>query len=150
MDARGYDIRAVTNQPFIPRARRVEKFEFGAIATTDVCNLECVMCHFNGPNATKKNTQLPVSLVRKVFDELPAGSKVFMSSGGDLFMDPDAEAHIAYAISRGLKPMIQSHGQLYSPEWLERLLAMGVREFWRSCDTIDPVQYAKIRRGGEP
>jgi len=144
-----YNLKDVTRSSYEKRAERESSFVFGAISTTDVCNLECVMCHFNGPNAIKKNNALKPEAVYRIIDELPTGSNLFLSSGGDLFMDPHAEEYIAYASRRGLTPIIQSHGQLYSPERLDRLLTMGVRQFRMSVDAIEAVQYEKIRRGGK-
>jgi len=107
------------------------------------------MCHFNGPNATKKAKELAPHNVRTVLDQLPSGSQVHFAATGDFFMDPHAVDHVRYAVSRGLKPLILSHGQLYTPELLNELLEIGVRGFRISCDAIDPVHYARIRRGGE-
>jgi hypothetical protein len=148
-DSRGYDLARITRQPFSQHAPRREPFEFGGIATTELCNLSCVMCHFNGPDAVKKARELPPENVRKVLDQLPPGSPVQFAATGDFFMDSHAVEHVKYAIERGLKPMILSHGQLYTPELLEELLHTGVRDFRISCDAIEPIQYARIRRGGE-
>lgn len=148
-DVGGYSLKAITAQPFTAKAERDPDFTFGAISTTDICNLECVMCHFNGPNAVKKSRQLTQQQVRKVLDQIPAGSQVYLAAGGDFFMDPHAEDHVEYALSRGLVPVILSHGQLYPPDRLQRLLHMGVRDFRISCDSIDAEHYAKIRRGGQ-
>src|SRR6185437_8825753 len=148
-DSRDYNLRDITRQPFSPRTPREAPFRFGGITTTEACNLSCVMFHFNGPNATKKAKELTPHNVRTVLDQLPSGSQVHFAATGDFFMDPHAVDHVRYAVSRGLKPLILSHGQLYTPELLNELLEIGVRGFRISCDAIDPVHYARIRRGGE-
>jgi pyruvate-formate lyase-activating enzyme len=142
-------LRRVTEQPFEARTPRHGPFRFGGFTTTEVCNLSCVMCHFNGPDAVKKATTMDPGMVRRVLDQIPAGSHVHFAGTGDFFMDPHAVDHLRYAVGRGLRPLVLSHGQLYTPELLEELLRIGIRDFRISCDAIDPVQYAKIRRGGE-
>jgi MoaA/NifB/PqqE/SkfB family radical SAM enzyme len=107
-------LASITAQPFEGNAEREPTFVFGALATTEVCNLECVMCHFNGPNAIKKGKQLSPENVERVLNQLPRGSHVYLAATGDYFMDPNAIQHIEYAISRNLKPQILSHGQLYT------------------------------------
>lgn len=145
----GLDLSAMTRAPFTAQASRADSFVFGSITTTEVCNLSCVMCHFNGPNAIKKGKTLDPALVRKALDELPAGFQVPMAATGEFFLDPFALDHLRYAISRGLKPLILSHGQAYTPELLDELLQIGVRGFRMSCDAIDAVHYERIRRGGK-
>jgi hypothetical protein len=144
-----YSLSVVSGQSFMAKATREAPFAFGSITTTEVCNLTCVMCHFNGPKAIKKGKQLPHDKVRVVLDQLPEGSQVYLGATGEFFTDPNALDHVQYALDRGLKPLILSHGQLYTPELLDQLLVMGVRNFRISCDAIDPSHYARIRQGGD-
>lgn len=134
-------------RPFSPEASR--QFAMGAIATTEVCNLSCTFCHFNGPQAPKKAKQLSPDLVVKALRDLPRGSQVYFAATGEFFMDPNAVAHLTAAVEFGLVPLILTHGQLFSPELLDQLLLLGVRHFRMSCDAVEPKAYAKIRRGGE-
>jgi FkbM family methyltransferase len=145
----GIDLPAITRAPFTPHAERKPPFSFGSITTTEVCNLSCVMCHFNGPNAVKKTKTLDPALIRKAMDELSPGSRVYLGATGEFFVDEFALDHVRYAISRGLVPLILSHGQAYTPDLLDELLRMGVRGFRMSCDAIDAVHYERIRRGGK-
>jgi Radical SAM superfamily len=144
-----YCLKDVTQAAFSPKVERDRPFAFGSIATTEVCNLECVMCHFNGPNAVKKGKQLPPDKVRLVLDQIPHGSQVYFAATGEFFIDPHAIDHLQAALDRGLVPLILSHGQLYTPDLLDRLLGMGVRGFRMSCDAIDASHYERIRRGGK-
>ncbi len=138
----------ITQQPFTPKANR-GRFTMGSIATTEVCDLSCVFCHFNGPKAPKKSKQLEPHLVRKALQELPKGSQVYFAATGELFMDEHAVEHLQAAVQLGLDPLVLSHGQHFTPELLDKLLSIGVRHFRMSCDAIEPKAYAKIRRGGE-
>lgn len=141
-------LHEITKRPFRPRANR-GRFVMGSICTTEVCDLSCVFCHFNGPKAPKKSKQLEPHLVTKALQELPKGSQVYFAATGDLFMDEHAVEHLEAAVQRGLDPLVLSHGQRFTPEVLDTLLNIGVRRFRMSCDAIEPKAYAKIRRGGE-
>jgi FkbM family methyltransferase len=142
------DPHAVTLRPFVPKANR-GPFGMGAIATTEVCNLSCVFCHFNGPKAIKKSKQLEPELVQKTLKDLPPGSQIYFAATGELFMDEHAADHLRAAVELGLAPLVLSHGQGLCPDLLEQLLTVGVRHFRMSCDAIEAKAYAKIRRGGE-
>lgn len=143
-----YRLHDITTRPFAPRAVREKPFAFGSFATTEVCNLSCVMCHFNGPNAVKKAETLSPEYVRKALREIPSGQEVWFAATGEFFIDPHALDHVSYASSLGLKPCVLSHGQLYTHELIDAVIDAGVRMFRISCDSVDPHQYAKIRRGG--
>jgi MoaA/NifB/PqqE/SkfB family radical SAM enzyme len=145
----GLDLPAMTRAPFKAKAKRVATFTPGAITTNEVCNLSCVMCHFNGPNAVKKGKVLKPEWVRKAMDEYPVGSHIYLASTGEFFLDPHALDHLRYAIGRGLKPQVLSHGQFYTPALIDELLAIGLRSFRISCDAIDAVKYERIRRGAK-
>lgn len=145
----GIDLPAMTRAPFKAKARRVPNFTPGAITTNELCNLSCVMCHFNGPQAVKKAKLLDAALVRKAMDDYPPGSHIYIASTGDIFLDPNVLDHLRYAIGRGLKPQVLSHGQLYTPKLLDELLTIGLRAFRISCDAIDASHYERIRRGGK-
>jgi len=144
-----YRLRAVTEAPFSPKAERVSPFSMAGITTTEICNLSCVMCHFNGPNATKKSRTLSPDDVLKVLRQIPPGGVVWFAGTGDLFMDPNALDHLRAAVSLGHQPAILTHGQLFTPALLDQLLDIGVRTVRISVDAIDDHHYRKIRRGGE-
>ena len=139
----------VTKAPFVPNASRAARVDFNGFATTEKCELSCVFCHFNGPNATKKAEALDPALVEKGLRQVPIGQKVHFAATGDFFQDPHAHDHLRTSIELGHPVNILSHGQSMPPARLEEMLAMGVREFRFSVDHIEPRQYAKIRRGGD-
>jgi sulfatase maturation enzyme AslB (radical SAM superfamily) len=70
-----YRLADVTAQPIEAKAARRAPFTFGSIATTEVCNLSCVMCHFNGPKALKKGRILKPETVERILDQIPRGEK---------------------------------------------------------------------------
>lgn len=142
-------LESVTAAPFTPRVERAPEFDFYGFSTTEVCELSCVFCHFNGPNATKKAKTLAPDLVEKGVRQVSPGKKVHFAATGDFFQDPNAMDHLRKTTELGHPVHVLSHGQSMPPERLEEMLAMGVREFRFSVDHIEPRQYAKIRRGGE-
>ena len=126
----------------------MEPGEVGGITTTEVCNISCVMCHFNGPQALRKQGTLTPEEVRKYLSSIPQGPVGF-SSTGDFFMDPNWRAHLRAAIEYGHTPRIQTNGQLLTPGIIDEILDIGVRHISISVDAFEPDQYRKIRRGGE-
>ena len=144
-----YKLSEVTNQTLDTRLDRRKPFVFGTITTTEVCNLSCVMCHFNGPKAAKKGRILSPEAVERVLDQIPAGELVWFAATGEFFVDPHALDHLKAACSRGFTVGVLSHGQFYDAKFLDELLNIGVSIFRMSADAIDDAQFRKIRRGGE-
>jgi FkbM family methyltransferase len=126
----------------------LQPIDVGGISTTEICNLSCVMCHFNGPTATKLQGTLTVEDVRKFVSSVPAGSLWFASTG-DFLMDPNALEHLRTAVSYGHQPCVLTNGQMLTPEMTDHMLEIGVREIAISVDAIEPGSYRRIRRGGE-
>src|SRR5690349_11989493 len=113
-----HQLHRLTRAPFTPKAPR-GPFRTVSIATTEVCNLSCVFCHFNGPHAVKKDKQLSPELVAEALRELPRGSEIHFAATGEFFMDPHALHHLHEAIRLGLSPLVLTHGQLFSKELLD-------------------------------
>ena len=141
-------LERLTTAPFTPRADR-GVVDFNGFATTETCELSCVFCHFNGPNATKKAKTLAPELVAKGLREVPPGRQVHFAATGDFFQDPHAMDHLQKSTELGHQVHVLSHGQSMPPGRIDEMLAMGVREFRFSVDHIEPRAYAKIRRGGD-
>lgn len=126
----------------------MHRIDVGGVNTTEICNLSCVMCHFNGPTAAKLRATLTVEDVRKFVSSVPAGPLWFASTG-DFLMDPHALEHLQTAVAYGHQPCVLTNGQLLTPEMTDRMLEIGVREIAISVDAIEPGSYRRIRRGGE-
>jgi len=126
----------------------LQSIDVGGVNTTEICNLSCVMCHFNGPTATKLQGTLTVDDVRKFVSSVPSGP-IWFASTGDFLMDPHALEHLQAAVAYGHQPCVLTNGQLLTPEMTDRMLEIGVREFAISVDAIEPGSYRRIRRGGE-
>lgn len=96
-----YKLSEVTTQSLDTRIDRRKPLVFGSIATTEVCNLSCVMCHFNGPKALKKGRILSPETVERILDQIPAGEEVWFAATGEFFVDPHALDHLRAAVRRG-------------------------------------------------
>jgi sulfatase maturation enzyme AslB (radical SAM superfamily) len=144
-----YELSEVTTQSLDTRIDRRKPLVFGSIATTEVCNLSCVMCHFNGPKALKKGRILSPETVERILDQIPAGEEVWFAATGEFFVDPHALDHLRAAVRRGFSVGVLSHGQFYDAKLLDEMLAIGVRIFRISADSINAAQFRKVRRGGE-
>jgi len=53
----GDQLRRLSDSSFTPKAERSEIPRFGYFMTTELCHLSCVMCHFNGPKATRRGAE---------------------------------------------------------------------------------------------
>jgi hypothetical protein len=144
-----YDLHAVTQADFKAKAVRHPTFRFGSVTTTETCDLSCVMCHFNGPQANKKAKTLSKDQVDRVLGQVPQGEDVWMAATGEFFMDPNALEHLDRALEHGHRVSVLTHGQALTEPLMDKILEKGVRRIRISADSIYPEQYRKIRRGGE-
>jgi hypothetical protein len=126
----------------------MEHRDIGGVTTTEVCNISCVMCHFNGPQALRKEGTLTPGEVRKFVSSVPKGPLWFASTG-EFLMDPNAFEHLRIAVEYGHEPRVLTNGLLLTPQTVDRMLEIGVRHIAISVDAYQPDQYRKIRRGGE-
>jgi hypothetical protein len=122
--------------------------QVGGIASTEVCDLSCVMCHFNGPLAPRKLATITPEEGLAFMRSIPKGLLWFAATG-EFFMDPNALVHLRNAVALGHQPAILTNGQSLTPELIDELLRIGVRLIRISVDAYDPETYRKIRRGGE-
>jgi len=122
--------------------------QVGGIASTEVCDISCVMCHFNGPLAPRKSATITPEEAVAFMRAIPEGLLWFAATG-EFFMDPNALVHLRNAVALGHQPAILSNGQSFNPDLIDELLRIGVRMIRFSVDAYDPATYRKIRRGGE-
>ena len=126
----------------------MEAADVGGITTTEICNISCVMCHFNGPWAPRKQSVLTPDQVKKFLEEAPKGQAWFAGTG-EFLMDPNALTHLRHAKELGHQPCLLSNGLLLTPKLIDEILEIGVRLVHISCDEISQDKYKKIRIGGE-
>lgn len=137
------------NNKLTPTQSDDQDIPVSGIATTEVCNLACVMCHFNGPGVKKKKRTLTPSQTENFMKQIPTGRELWLAGTGDFFMDSNALEHVRLAQALGHKPCILTHGQLLTNAVIDQLLVFGVRFIRISVDAIDSETYKKIRLGGD-
>ena len=122
--------------------------QVGGIATTEVCDISCVMCPFNGPLAPRKSAAITPEEGLAFMRSIPRGVLWFAATG-EFFMDPNALLHLRNAVALGHQPAVLTNGQSLNPDLIDELLRIGVRQIRFSVDAYDPETYRKIRHGGE-
>ncbi|MEW6457818.1 MAG: putative heme d1 biosynthesis radical SAM protein NirJ2 [Bacillota bacterium] len=105
--------------------------------TTNMCNLACAHCYRDA--GQKAEDELNTVEGKALIDEIAgAGFKIMIFSGGEPLMRSDIYELIAYAASRGLRPVLGSNGTLITPEVAGRLVQAGARAIGISLDSVDP------------
>ena len=122
--------------------------QVGGIASTEVCDISCVMCHFNGPLALRKSATITPEEALAFMRSIPK-CLLWFAANGEFLMDPNALVHLRNAVALGHQPAILTNGQSFTPELIDELLRIGVRWIRFSVDAYDAETYRKIRRGGE-
>ena len=88
--------------------------------TTNQCNLKCSHCYQDAGN--QKDAELTTAEGKKLIDEIArAGFKIMIFSGGEPLMRPDIYELVAYAASKGLRPVFGTNGTLITKEVAQKL-----------------------------
>lgn len=74
--------------------------QVGGITSTEVCDISCVMCHFNGPLAPRKSATITPEQAMLFMRFIPKGLLWFAATG-EFFMDPNALVHLRNAVALG-------------------------------------------------
>lgn len=113
--------------------------------TTNKCNLTCKHCYQDArPDACAR--ELTTDEARTLIDQIAAaGFKVMIFSGGEPLMRPDIYDLVAYAASRGLRPVFGTNGTLITPEVAVRLKQAGACAMGISLDSLDAARHDAFR-----
>ena len=88
--------------------------------TTNRCNLKCSHCYQDAGSA--KEAELSTEEGKKLIDEIAhAGFKIMIFSGGEPLMRPDIFELVAYAASKGLRPVFGTNGMMITCEVVQKL-----------------------------
>ena len=125
------------------------------IETTNVCNLDCIMC----PRTVliSRGTFAPIGLMefdlyRKIIDEgekynLPSVKLQYL---GEPLTHPDLAKQIKYAKDAGvLDVMFNTNATLLTEEKSYEILEAGIDALFFSFDSMDPDTYNNIRVGAD-
>ncbi len=128
------------------------------IEVTNLCNLRCVMCPhgFDDPQMIafhQKNLGfIDLQLVKRIIDEGMAKGlcAIKFNWRGEPLLHPDLPAMIKYAKQKGiLEVMINTNGQLLTPQKGEALINAGLDKIIFSCDGATKETYEKTRQGAD-
>ncbi len=112
--------------------------------TTNKCNLKCSHCYQDAGAA--KEEELTTAEGKKLIDEIArAGFKVMIFSGGEPLLRPDIYELVAYASSKGLRPVFGTNGMLITKEVAQKLKDAGAQAMGISLDSLDEAKHNKFR-----
>ena len=115
--------------------------------TTNRCNLKCSHCYQDAGNA--KEAELSTEEGKKLIDESArAGFKIMIFSGGEPLMRPDIFELIAYAASKGLRPVFGTNGMMITREVAQKLKDCGAMAMGISLDSLNEEKHNAFR--GDP
>lgn len=104
--------------------------------TTNQCNLKCSHCYQDA--GSQKDAELTTAEGKKLIDEIArAGFKIMIFSGGEPLMRPDIYELVAYAASKGLRPVFGTNGTLITKEAAQKLKDSGAAAMGISLDSLD-------------
>ena len=113
--------------------------------TTNKCNLTCKHCYQDArPDACAN--ELTTDEARALIDQIAAaGFKIMIFSGGEPLMRPDIYDLVAYAASKGLRPVFGTNGTLITPEVAGHLKESGACAMGISLDSLDRAKHDSFR-----
>ncbi|MEZ0320243.1 MAG: GTP 3',8-cyclase MoaA [Pyrobaculum sp.] len=109
----------------------------------DVCNYNCIFCHFEG-QLRKQGAVLTAEdygFATSVFYKL--GVADFKITGGEPLLRHDVDLIVAEVAKTGASVSITTNGY-FLRKWVDRLYRAGLRRLNVSIHTADPDKYAKI------
>ena len=116
--------------------------------TTNQCNLKCSHCYQDA--GSQKDAELTTAEGKKLIDEIArAGFKIMIFSGGEPLMRPDIYELVAYAASKGLRPVFGTNGTLITKEVAKKLKDSGAAAMGISLDSLDEEKHNKFRGDAE-
>ena len=109
----------------------------------DVCNYNCVFCHFEG-QLRKQGAVLTAEdygFATSIFYKLGVGD--FKITGGEPLLRHDIDLIVAEVAKTGASVSITTNGY-FLRKWVDRLYRAGLRRLNVSIHTADPDKYAKV------
>ena len=113
--------------------------------TTNKCNMFCDHCYRESGEAALG--ELNTEQAKKLIDEIAkAGFKIMIFSGGEPLTRTDIFELIAYAVSKGLRPVLGTNGSLITPEVARKLKEAGLMGAGISLDSLDKMKHNELRK----
>ena len=121
------------------------------VSLTAACNYACTYCVPKGKQLHRARHELDVPQFLRALDYLIeiAGISKLRITGGEPLLSPQFDAFLHGAMQRPLNDVsLTTNGQLLQGK-LPVLQAAGIRRINVSLDTLNPVAFRKICRGGD-
>ena len=117
------------------------------IETTNVCNLDCVMCPTGLHVLGRTNGHMKLELFKLVIDEMaPHVKTTTLHIWGEPLLHPKYDALIRYAVEAGINVSISTNATLLTEEKAQKLLDSGLGEIYLCLDGMKAETYEAIRR----
>ena len=112
--------------------------------TTNECNLKCKHCYQDADETQEKEltTQEAFTMIDQI---VKAGFKIMIFSGGEPLLRSDIFELVAYAASKGLRPVFGTNGVLITEEVARRLKECGAMAMGISIDSLDEAKHNEFR-----
>ena len=131
--------------------RQGRRFRNLRVSLTSACNYACTYCVPNGRRLVPAERELPADRLGRAVELLiaTAGIDKVRITGGEPLIASKFDDFLRHVMTLGLADVsITTNGQ-----WLERKLPVmidaGLRRINISLDTLDPVRFKQIARGGD-
>lgn len=112
--------------------------------TTNRCNLKCKHCYQDADEQLAG--ELSTSEARDMIDGIArAGFNIMIFSGGEPLLRDDIFELVAYAASKGLRPVFGTNGTLLTPEVAVKLKEAGASAMGISVDSLDREKHDAFR-----
>jgi len=120
---------------------------FATLRVTDNCNLNCIMCPRNDPEAAKQFGEISFKNYKKLIDAIPNLHRVTPVGLGEPLLHPEIFEILKYTKKKGIEILLITNGMLMDPKTAKKLLDIGVDHITVSLDAANQELLSEIRRG---
>jgi radical SAM protein with 4Fe4S-binding SPASM domain len=114
------------------------------IEPTKRCNQQCPMC--TQPRLSKdEKGDMSFEQFRNIIDQLPHVTSLKLQGLGEIFVNREIWSMLEYARNKKIRTLFATNGFLLKPNSCQQLCELGDVDVRFSMDTLDPVQYKRIR-----
>ena len=120
------------------------------IESTNICNLQCVMCPNGLGQLERQKGYMDWDLFTRIVDEMaPHVQTTTLHIWGEPLLHPRIFDMIAYCTSRGLHSEISTNATLLTEEASHKILAAGLGAIYLCLDGATRETYEQVRRRGD-
>ena len=131
--------------------RQGRRFRNLRVSLTAACNYACTYCVPDGKRLVAAQDELSADALARGVAYLieAAGIERLRITGGEPLVSPRLDAFLAAVAKLGLEDIsLTTNGQMLGRK-LPQLQAAGIRRLNVSLDTLDPLAFRQIARGGD-